>query len=149
VALDLADYDSRRRLLRVRHGKGRKQRTVYLSPSVNRLLAAWVKVLGRGDGPLFCPISRAGHVLPRRLRGESVGYLLRKRREEAKIPHFTAHDLRRTFISTLLDAGVDVLTVQELAGHADARTTGTYDRRGEKRKREAAGKVKLPLQPSH
>lgn len=42
---------------------------------------------------------------------------------------FAPHDLRRTFASTLLDAGVDIVVVQKLMRHSDPRTTSRYDRR--------------------
>lgn len=61
---------------------------------------------------------------------------------------FSPHDLRRTFISELLAAGVDVFTVQELAGHANASTTAAYDRRSETVRREAAGRLRIPGWPA-
>lgn len=47
-------------------------------------------------------------------------------------------------MSAMLEAGVDLLTVQELVGHANAVTTARYDRRGEGAKREAGKVLGLP-----
>jgi site-specific recombinase XerD len=59
----------------------------------------------------------------------------------------TPHDLRRTFISNLLDAGVDLSTSSELAGHRDPRTTKRYDRRGEATHKQAVDKLHVPYVP--
>jgi integrase len=46
--------------------------------------------------------------------------------KDSGIPHFTWHDLRHTFISRLMMAGVDLRTVMELAGHKTIQMTMRY-----------------------
>ena len=89
-------------------------------------------------------MSQTGQVRLTRLRGESLAYILRRRQQEAATEPFSPHDLRRAFVTTLLDAGADVFTVQKLAGHADASTTARYDRRGEGAKRRAVNALAIP-----
>jgi site-specific recombinase XerD len=78
------------------------------------------------------------------MRGESIAYILRRRQEEAGTTPFSPHDLRRSFVTSLLDAGEVVLTVQKLAGHADVTTTARYDRRDESAKRRAVKHLSIP-----
>jgi integrase len=44
------------------------------------------------------------------------------------MPHLHPHVLRHTYVTTMLDAGVDLRDVQIAARHADPRTTMRYDR---------------------
>jgi site-specific recombinase XerD len=44
------------------------------------------------------------------------------------MPHLHPHMLRHTYVTTMLDAGVDLRDVQIAARHADPRTTMRYDR---------------------
>ncbi len=127
-------------------GKRRKQRTVYLGTQACRHLKTWLLHRGDDPGPLFCPVSQTGEVRLSRLRGESIAYILRRRQEESGTDRFSPHDLRRTAVTHLLDAGVDVFTVQKLAGHADASTTARYDRRDEGAKRRAVQVLAIPGQ---
>ena len=144
AGLDVTDYDRDERSLVIRHAKRGKQRIVYLTATAARLVDVWLEVRGTEACPLFVPIDQTGRVRVSRMRGESIAYILRRRQEQAGTATFSPHDLRRSCISDLLTAGVDVLTVQRLAGHAEATTTSRYDRRGETAKRHAAQALEIP-----
>jgi integrase/recombinase XerD len=147
VALDLADYVSESGAITVRSGKGRKDRTTYLDGGAAAALADWLAVRGSSDGPLLCPVNKAGKITIRRLSDQAVLGALQKRAKQATVKGFSPHDLRRTFISDLLDAGADIATVQRMAGHASPETTSRYDRRGEATKRRAASLLHLAYDP--
>lgn len=142
--LDIADFDEAECALTVRAGKWRRDRRVFVTRGACKLVRAWIEVRGDEDGPLFCPVSAGGSVRISRLGGESIHYILKKRQKEARLEGITPHSFRRAFVSNLLKAGVDVFTVQQLAGHADAVTTARYDRRGEEERRAAVGHLRLP-----
>jgi len=146
VALDLGDYDPETTELRVRDGKGRKDRLCYVTNGAKLALDAWLAVRGMKPGPLFWPADGRGRPLVnRRMTDQAILLLLRRRAKQARVRAFTPHDLRRSFISDLLDAGADMSTVQRLAGHANVQTTARYDRRGEETKRRAAELLHVPF----
>lgn len=141
--LDLDEFDSDGSSILVQ-GKRGKQRTVYLTDGGREHVQAWLEHRGEAPGALFCPVRQTGEIPITRMRGESLAYILRRRQEQAGIEPFSPHDLRRSTVTHLLDAGVDVFTVQKLAGHADASTTARYDRRGETAKRRAVKSLAIP-----
>jgi len=58
--------------------------------------------------------------------------LLKKRSFEANIKHCSPHDFRRTFVTRLLESGIDINTIRQLAKHSDIQTTARYDLRDKK-----------------
>lgn len=137
VALDTKDFNREDNSLKIRKGKGGKYRTVYLPLGAVAVLDNWLKIRGKSPGALICPVRRGGHIYICRMTDQAVMAILQKRAKSAGIEHFSPHDFRRTFITRLLESGVDVLTVSQLAGHANPATTQKYDLRSETAKRQA------------
>ncbi len=144
VKLEYRDWNPNNESLMVRRGKRKKGRTVYLSGEAITYLEKWLDVRGSEPGPLLCRIWKGGRLqLSRPMNSDAVWRILQKRGRLAGLESFSPHDFRRTFCSDLLDAGVDIVTVQKLAGHASPVTTAKYDRRGEETKRRAVQKLGL------
>lgn len=138
TTLDIADYDLETGKLIVR-GKRQKERTAYLQNGAGRALNDWLNIRGTTEGALFFRINKACKVISSRMTNQAIYNILKKRADEAGVNEFSPHDLRRTFVSDLLDAGADIVTVSKMAGHANVQTTARYDRRPEETKRKAAG----------
>jgi site-specific recombinase XerD len=121
VRLRVADIDSRRGVVVVRQGKGRKDRQVPLSPH----LLAELRDYWRRHRPqewLFAKRDRPGHcsitALQRRVARAVRAFGWSKR--------VSLHTLRHSYATHLLEAGVDVVTLQRLLGHNDLETTARY-----------------------
>jgi site-specific recombinase XerD len=146
VALDLGDYDAETGALTIRGGKGNKDRIAFATNGSALALAAYLRHRGDAPGPLFVPVLRGGKILcVDRLTGQAARFMLLRRAQQAGVAAFSPHDLRRTFVGDLLDAGADISTVQQLAGHSNVQTTARYDRRPERTRRKAAELLHVPF----
>jgi site-specific recombinase XerD len=121
VALQLSDIDAERGVLRVRQGKGARDRTTLLSP---RLLEA-LRAYWRHERPepwLFPSRDRRGH-----LCAGAAKHLYAQAKQRAGIEKPGGlHTLRHTFATRLLEAGVNLHTLQRLLGHKSLRSTTRY-----------------------
>lgn len=145
VGLDVGDYDENTGALKVR-GKGNKERTaLYATNGSAEALAAWLDVRGREPGPLFFAVNKGGRIERRRLTPHAVLLIVRRVAERAGVKTVSPHSLRRSFVSDLLDANVDITTVAAMVGHSQVTTTARYDRRGERAKKRAAELLHIPF----
>ena len=142
VALTLADYKDGE--VKVRTGKGRKERIVYSANGGRAAIDAWIAVRGTWDGALLAPVAKGGRIQQRAMTAQAVMLRLRFLGKRAGIENLSPHDLRRSFVGELLDAGADISAVQQLAGHSSVTTTARYDRRGERVKQRTAELLHVP-----
>ena len=128
-------------------GKGNKQRRVYLPPDLIDPLTRWINIRGLDEGAIFPAIYKGNgeheFFKIRNMLPSSINRIVSRRAKQAKIPKLTPHDLRRTFATKMLNAGIDLFVLQQSMGHASLATTVRYDRRGEHAKEKAAKALKF------
>lgn len=145
VALTLDDYEAAFGAVTVREGKGHKERMNYVRGGAQDAVEYWLSVRGPDAGPLFLPTGHRGKIYLRQLSDQTAMDILSRRCDEVAIRHYAPHDLRHTYITNLLGAGIDIHTVSRMVGHASVETTKIYDRRGEDEKQNAASALHFPF----
>jgi site-specific recombinase XerD len=120
AALELSDIDSQRMIIRVRQGKGLKDRQVMLSPTLLELLRTY----WRSERPQQFLFPRSS--------GQPISIIQviracqRTLRRSGLKKRVTVHTLRHSFATHLMEAGVDLRTIQVLLGHRSLKTTAIY-----------------------
>jgi integrase/recombinase XerD len=119
--LKLNDIDSKRGLVIVRKGKGRKDRVAPLSEKILNLLRDYFKAYQPKEW-LFEGQSGKGQYDER-----SLANVLKQALEKSKISKpVSLHWLRHSFATHLLENGTDLRYIQEILGHSSSKTTEIY-----------------------
>jgi integrase/recombinase XerD len=121
LGLQVGDIDSARMVLHIRHGKGQKERLAPLSPRLLQVL----RVYWREYRPATWLFPGAKATLA--LTDGTVQRICKRTAQRAGLSkRVRPHTLRHSFATHLLEAGVDLLSVQALLGHSHFNTTAKY-----------------------
>ena len=127
VQLKVSDIDSERMLIRIRQGKGKKDRNVMLSPRLLQELRNYWRAANPKPEIYLFP-SKGTHPngdVP--ITSKSVWDAVQQAGVRAGLDKSVhPHTLRHCFATHLLESGADLRTIQLLLGHADLRTTSRY-----------------------
>jgi site-specific recombinase XerD len=134
IGLELGDVDLRRYTVRIREGKNRRERVIYLSPDTMQALEAYLEQRGW---------PRAGQLLVSE-KGPTQGCSLSIRGVQKRIERYarhagvqiSCHTLRHSLATQRLNQGVRLVVVQELLGHTTVMSTQRYARLANRRVRE-------------
>ncbi len=119
------DIDKERMVVRIRHGKGGKEREVPLSPKLLDQLRTYYRSLKHKNGWIFPSLQERHRGEP--MTDKAVWHACESAARRAGITkHVHPHTLRHCFATHLFDNGADLPVVQRLMGHADPRDTMIY-----------------------
>jgi len=122
LQLKPGDIDSERMLIKVKQGKGKKDRYTLLSSKALDLLRLHYR-FNRPKTFLFEPNGRAGMEVSDR----TIDQIVKQSAERAKITkNISCHTLRHSFATHLLEKGVNIKLIQEFLGHTSIKTTSRY-----------------------
>jgi site-specific recombinase XerD len=123
--LKVSDIDSKRMVVHVEGGKGRKDRDVMLSTTLLEELRAHYRQLRRKPEVWLFPGGRH-HTSNHHIHDKVVWIAVNTAAERAGLNDVHPHTLRHCFATHLLEAGADLRTIQLLLGHSDLEETTIY-----------------------
>jgi|SRR5208283_1467537 len=124
--LKIPDIDSRRMIIHIQGGKGRKDRDLMLSPKLLEALREYWRGLRRKPTHWLFPGGRS-HTSDRPITPRTVWHACQKTARRARIrKKIHPHTLRHCFATHLLEAGADLRTIQVLLSHRDLEETTIY-----------------------
>jgi site-specific recombinase XerD len=108
-------------------GKGKRSRTVFLSPRAGEWIRRYLAARGPDDHKALFINSRSRQPESRRLSARAIELMIaRYARAAGLTKRVTPHTLRHSYATDLLSRGADLRSVQELLGHRSVATTQIY-----------------------
>lgn len=142
--LSVKDFDYETGSIDILEGKNNNSRIIYLPQRTAEAIYKWLQYSGFINHPnhrMFCAINKGGSISDRELSGTDVYRTICGYVDKTELTRLSPHDFRRTYISLLIDKGVDLVTVSKIAGHSDIKQTVSYDRRNDDAKQRAVTAV--------
>jgi integrase len=131
LGLKWEDVDFTHRIITVRHTKSGKDRIIHIRPFIEKIIR---ECYTSTDGVyVFCS--------GKKQRYKAIDDLFANIVKRTGLPRFSFHSLRHSAASDMLDMGVDIVTVKEILGHSDLKTTLRYAHSKEANKMEAIDKL--------
>ena len=127
--LQIADIDSARQMIHVRHGKGAKDRYVPLPERTLQLLRDYWRthrhpaLLFPAEGREHSPLAKATEPMSKSSVQDAFHAALK---ESGNHKRASVHTLRHSWATHLLEAGVNLRLIQEWLGHSSPATTSVY-----------------------
>jgi integrase/recombinase XerD len=141
-------HDGEQYVLRFQE-KGGKSREIPVRLELQREILAYLEAAGIAaeskDRPLFrSTVRKTKQLTANALTTKDICNLVKRRLKDAGLPkRLSPHSFRVSAITDLLSQGVALEDVQYLAGHAEPRTTGLYDRRQKKVTRNIVERISI------
>jgi integrase/recombinase XerD len=126
IRLQILDIDSRRMVIHIRGGKGRKDRDIMLSPKLLEALREYWRGLRRKPTEWLFPGGRwhtANHPITSKVVWDACQRAAQRAGLQQRVH---PHTLRHCFATHLLENGADLRTIQLLLGHHDLKETAIY-----------------------
>lgn len=120
VSMQTEDLNVTTGSIKIRNGKGQKDRIVFLGKKARRELRKYLKEAEVPDGAIWVTNYGTPLTYP------GLRQIMRRRAELAGIPVPSLHAFRRTFALNCLRNGMDVFSLQRLMGHADLQVLRQY-----------------------
>jgi len=136
--LNVEDIDFDRGTITIKNTKNKDTKIMNMDDNLRQIITCYLSYFKYQSGALFRGIQG------NRLCRQSLNNVFKRMKTRAGLPKdFKIHSLRRFFINELRKHGIDLATIQKLAGHRDIRTTEIYCNVSDEEKIKALESIKV------